>query len=256
MSAPSTRASSTPDPEAVYLYGLVRDPDEAMPDAIEGLDGVRDEPVRLVPHRGLAALVSAAPGDLASGRKRDLLAHARVLEQVSAATTVLPMQFGMTLADQQAVIDELLEDDHQRWVALLARFTGYVELTVKGYHDEDAMLRHVAASDPEVRRQRERPGGSVADRMRLGEAVANALERHRRTDVDMVLERLAPLSEKMRENPAVHEAMTLNASFLVDREETVRFDREVDALGRQIGERMRLHWVGPHPPYTFVAEED
>src|SRR5919107_717299 len=89
----------------LYVYGVTR------AGAVESIStrGVNAEggAVRLLAAGDLAALVSDVPDGELTGTKDDVLAHSRVLEEVVATATVLPMRFGVVM-DEDAVRADLL----------------------------------------------------------------------------------------------------------------------------------------------------
>lgn len=237
-------------PSAVYVYGVVR------AEAADGLDllGVGDPPGRIeaLRHQRLAALVSRVDTSVREATREDLMAHARTLEAAGERMAVLPMRFGMTLPTAEAVIDELLAPHHDRWDALLDEFADVVEVRVKAFQDQEALLRQLVADDPQIRSLRGRQ--EMSDRVRLGELVASALERRRQADAAWLLERLRPLSKASRDLDPALGGMVLDTAFLVSRDDVRAFDREVAAASEEAADRLRLRCLGPQPPYTFVAE--
>ena len=98
-----------------------------------GLDG---SPLRTVVESDLAAFVSdAPPGDVATTRDR-LLTHARVLEELSAERTVLPMRFGVVAPSEHALRDDVLRPRRKLFAKLLDRLDGAVEIDVRILYDE------------------------------------------------------------------------------------------------------------------------
>ena len=68
----------------------------------------------------------------------------------------------------------------------------------------------------------------------------------------MVLDRLAPLSRAVAENDAAGAHEVLHAAFLVERDAWSQFDDAVGTLRQEQEERMRIRYVGPQPPYSFL----
>lgn len=240
----------------VHVYGVTA-ADAAHPP----LEGRQDAQVRLVRDNGLAAIVSDVDADAPAGRK-DLLAHAHVLEWFAGQGNVLPMRFGVVMPSDDAVREELLEDDRDSLSDLLATFDGLIQLTVQAFHHEDAALREVLRRHPRLRQARDQlrafPEGSVPEReMELGQAVADALEDLKEDDRNLILDRLAGLARAVSSNDVsgIHEVA--NVAFLVERAGRESFDEAVGALGRALDDRLRLRYVGPQPPYSFLeaAEE-
>lgn len=238
-------------PTGLYVYGVVHGD---HPCELSGLTGVGGQTGVL--HRiqvgSLAAVVSPAPPDLRA-RRRDLVAHQRVLVELHGQGGVLPMRFGVVSPDEEILRGDLSRGAN-RYHALLRDLSGRVELNVKVLPDEEQMLREVARNEPVVRRLREGDVGSYHSRLALGEAVASALRERQHADAHQVLETLGPLAVRTAVGPQTTDTV-LNAGFLVDQGDTETFTSAVETLGRQMGSRVLLRCTGPLPPYSFVPDE-
>ena len=252
-----TPAASTEAPAgtATYVYGVVEAENVPGVDA----DGVAGARVEAVSEGGIAALVSRLPPGQLRVRRRDLFAHFGVVEQIFAETTVVPCAFGMVLPSEEAVRREFLEARGDELRALLDRFAGFVQLNVRAYYDEDAVLREIVAADPEVARLREQVrvlgDAGYHARIALGERVAAAVDVRREHDGRALLERLAKrASEVAVDEPGGQEV--LKASFLVSRKRLSKLDDELDAVARAEAPRLRIDSLGPLPPSAFVSLRD
>ena len=237
---------------AVHLYGVTTADAPRPPE----LKGRRDEPIRLVSDDELAVIVSDVDAVASAGRS-DLLAHAHVLEAYVEHATVIPMQFGVVLPHDDVVREQLLEDDREQLLMLLELFDGQVQLTVQGVHHEEPALREVLRRSPALMSERERLRGLPEDldqehQLRLGQAVEAALLELQAEDREMILDRLAPMALAVADNdtPGAHEV--INAAFLVERDSRETFDVAVGELRRDVEARIRLRYVGPQPPYSFL----
>lgn len=241
-------------PALVYVYGVMAG-DEPLP-ATDGIDG---QQVRVVSEDGLGAIVSdiqqASP---ALGREA-LTAHSRVLEWLVESQTVLPMRFGVVMAGDRAVRDDLLRAHHDVLLGQLERLNGRVELTLRATYEEAPLMREILSTEPQIRQiqaaAKRTGGGTYLERIRLGEMIAEAVEARRRRDAEEILARLAPLAEDYQLSEPRHERMALSASFLIARDDITAFDAAVDDVGRQQQDRMRLRYTGPLPPHSFVSLE-
>ena len=151
----------------VHVYGVV--PASATPELAE-------QGLRLIAHRDVAALVSEA--DRAGLRAASVLrAYWRVLEQAAAVTTVLPVRFGTVMTGDQAVVTEFLEPAHYELAERLTEMAGKVQLTVKGFYEQDALMTGVVERSPTIARLREQVRGlpeaaGYYTRIELGQLVA------------------------------------------------------------------------------------
>jgi hypothetical protein len=238
---------------SVYVYGvLAHDQASALPIA-----GVAGSTVRAVRHSKLAALVSDVDGGpLAAAR--EMRAHWRVLEEAAGnTTTVLPVRFGTVMESEAAVRERLLEPNEERLAGLLEELSGRVQLSLKSHYDEDRLLREVVDSSPDIVAQRERvrarPGDAgYYDRIRLGELVAAGVGRRKQADARLAIDRLERLAVAVREEAPASPDTGFHLAFLVERDRIDEFSAAVGELAKEIGERMRLRYLGPLPPYSFA----
>jgi len=239
----------------VYVYGVLPGADAPKVSA----DGVEQAHVRTVEHAGLAALVSTLEGDeLAAAR--EVRAHWRVLEDASKSATVLPVRFGTVLEGDRAVRDLLLEPNAERLTEMLDELAGRVQLNVRGDYDEARLLREVVRTSPQVAALRDRVSkvsdtAGYYDRIRLGELVAAQIAARREQDASLAMARLEPFAVSARAEEVSSQNGAFKLAFLVESGEMDTFGEAVGLLREDLGERVRLTYVGPLPPYTF-AEPD
>jgi hypothetical protein len=238
-----------------YVYGVVRG-DGSTP-AVKGIAGA---PLELVAAGDVAALTSVAPGEYLEAGREDLLTHSRVLEAALEQATVLPMRFGVIVPDDETLRERLLDGHREELLAQLAEMDGKVEFALKGVYDEEAILRELVAGDREISDLRDAIAGkseaaTYYERIRLGELVAAAFAARQEHDAAVVVEELQPCAVAVRVGEPMHERMAVNASFLVERAGTPRFDRAVDEIGRREAGRIRFRVTGPLPPHSFVELE-
>jgi len=232
----------TPSRVASYAYGVTRS--DIAPSVGAGVAGAD---VRLVRHRGLAALVSDVPSEGVRARRRDLLAHSDVLQTAFAAGTVLPLRFGSVFVDDEAVADELLGARHDALEHLLQELEGAAELSVRASYVEQAVLAETVREDARVARLR-----AASRNVELGEAVAAALAAKRDRDTAAIVAAVEPFArdlviEELREPYEV-----MRASFLVDQGQLSAFDRAIEAVARERAGVVVVRCVGPLPPHSFV----
>jgi hypothetical protein len=215
--------------------------------------GLCDAAVLEVEHGELSALVSELPSADVRARRRDLLRHAEVLQKAFDRRTIVPLEFGTLFASEDDVVAELLEARYEDLVALLQRLDGLVELTVRGFYDEDGVLGAIVRDDPEVAALRGASG--QAQQVRLGESVAAALARRRNRDGNEIVAALSSLARKAFVEERVAELEVVRAAFLVERSDVTDFDARAEELAQQFGGVIRFKLTGPLPPHHFVSEQ-
>lgn len=227
-------------------------------EVLERLSGVDEAPLRLVEVGEVAAVVSTAGLDRTGSARADLMAYSTVLEQLTAAGPVAPVQFGSLLLDDVAVAEELLAPDADRLTEVLADLEGRCQLNLSASYVEEVVLGEVVAADPEVRRLRERTRGlpedqAYADRVRLGELVARAVEQRREQDADMVLDEVLPHVAAYSLRPAGGLDRVLDAALLVEQDRRAALEEHLETLAEAWHDRLRLRLVGPVAAYDFVG---
>jgi Gas vesicle synthesis protein GvpL/GvpF len=239
---------------AAYVYGIVA-AQTRTPADLTGIDGQSCQVTG--PCGAIAGLISPMPAERPIGTAEDLRTHARVIEAVARSSAILPMQFGAVMADQDAVQAELLEPYHDEFAGRLARLRGCDQFTVKGKYEGDIALREVVTEEPDIRQLSERMRGrdelaSRGGNIRLGELVAQALERKRRADTEVMAEALAAHAAAVAERPSGAPDVAADMAFLVPRQRQRGFEQAAEELAQHWQGRVRLRLVGPLPPYDFT----
>jgi len=233
---------------AVYVYGIVRARDA------HGAD------VDVVEHGELAALVGRL-GDGESRLRRDtILAHANVLQSAFERGPVLPMRLGTAMPDADTVVRELLAPQADVLAQRLDGLDGRAEMQVKAIYSEEPLLRSILDADPALSRAVARSRGLPAaathfDQIRIGEAIANAVEARQAADGTALMSALRPLAIAVSVSAPHHERAVINAAFLVDSDELPRFDATVEQLSEGHSPEIEFKLIGPLPAYSFTDRD-
>lgn len=257
MTAATEHMHQMPDEDelaGLYVYAVVANDPRRVPDALAGLDG---SPVELVGHGDVAAVVGAISLDRPPGRRADLMAHSEVLDALDAAGPVVPVQFGSVVPDRAAVVADVLDPEAARWAELLEALAGKRQFNLRATYNEAAVLQEVVAENPEVAALRERTRDLPEDlghaqRVRLGELVARAVESKREADTAMVMDLVLPHVVSYAPRAGTGVDHLLDVAFLVDDERRATFEDTLESVAEALHERIRLRLVGPVPPYDFV----
>ena len=219
--------------------------------------GGRDK-VRLVTYDDLAAVVSDAPRDDYAVTRENLLAHQRVIMQAMTRSDVLPVAFGTAADSDQQVQEQLLRGAADELHRALEAVRGCIELELKVLWIEERLFADIMAENDDIRALRDSladqpPEATQYERIQLGERVAAAIQRKSEAEAAALLDALEPLAVETRVNENQTDMMLLNAAFLVDKTQEQAFDAQVQALGAAQAGRLIFQYVGPLPPYNFVA---
>ncbi|MER7812241.1 GvpL/GvpF family gas vesicle protein [Streptomyces sp900116325] len=234
-----------------YLYAITKSDHPLHLDTLKGV-GEPAVPLRSVAFKTLAAVVSDAPEGLRA-KRRDVLAHQGVLEQLLTEGAALPMRFGVVGPSDDAVLAALREQ-HDPYARRLEELDCCIEYNLKASRDEDDLLREILSGSERIRELNELTrNGSAAheDRMALGELIAGEVSAREEEANRALTSRLA--ASALRVSPAdPPKGSFLNVSFLLKRDDAPAFSEAVHGEAERLGDAYHLRLNGPLPPYSFV----
>jgi hypothetical protein len=223
----------------LYLYGITR-PREVP-------QRFRDQGISLVTADGRAAVVSELDEGPVEATRRNLLAHADVVEELHEHAVVLPARFGYVLESHEDACELLALPEIEQ---LLDRHEKTCELTLKGTYEEAVFAEVGAQLEPLRNAYRAAP--SVDAGIALGEAVGQGLAERRARDVSVVLDALGPLVLDLVQGEPAGELAAFDLALLVERAGVEPVERRVEELATQLSPPLHFKLVGPLPPYSFV----
>jgi hypothetical protein len=161
------------------------------------------------------------------------------------------------IGSEDLVREDLLVRHAPELTDLLRKLDGHVQMTVRAFYAEDALLREVAENDPEIVRLTAAIRGlseleSRQERIELGRLVAERVTARREQDEQALLDGLSPLATEVRVDPPGSERVALNAQLLVRRDRRSALDDAVGVLGAALQGHLALRYLGPLAPYSFA----
>lgn len=259
-------ADSTSAGTATYVYAVMRDLSTPRLGDIEGID---DQPVRIVDHAGLAALVSTVAldefGEEALHRNLEDLgwlettarAHHRVVEAAGSVAATAPLRLA-TVYHGDDRVRALLSEQQEAFTTALARVEGKTEWGVKVYADPE-----IFAEDPAPEPSASSASGPGAAYLQRRRSQRRSREDAGRAATARAEEIHAALSEQAaatRRHPPQDQRLTghagwmiLNGAYLVDDEAAAEFRGRVAEFGEERGIDVDL--TGPWVPYSFASPD-
>jgi hypothetical protein len=223
----------------LYLYGITRPREVPQRLAEQGISLVTEE--------GRAAVVSGLEDGPVEATRRNLLAHADVVEQLHEDAVVLPARFGYMLESREEALELLALPEIEQ---LLERHKATCELTLKGAYDESVLAEVGARLQP--LRDAYRADPSMDAGIALGEAVGQGLAERRARDEQLVLDALdGKVLDVVVAAPA-GELAAFDLALLVERDGVQPVEAVVEKLSATLSPPLRFKLVGPLPPYSFV----
>lgn len=244
--------------EKRWIYGVV--PAGAELDELASREGLPE--VWSIELGDIAALVGEFSVEKDEQIAQQALWHAQVLEAAVRDAPVVPVAAGTVVeGGDGAVSEELLEQHRDAFAQYLQAVEPYVQMTLKVSYEQDAVLREIVDSDPEIARLRESIHGrdeveSRGDRVRLGELVSVAVERLREHEAELILSRLTEAASRVAKDEPEEDFMVLNASLLVARGRLDEFEAAVEEIAEEGLARMHFVLLGPMPAYSFLDTQE
>ena len=246
---------------ATYLYAIIPTGDEVIFD-VAGLDDDHDE-VYTVPHRDIAAVVSASPLADYRGLKRNeavryLVAHQRVIETVMQAFPLLPVSFGTVLPDE-ARVRRLLAQGDPLFRPALERFADRVQMEVVVLWDLQKVFHEIGQEECIVQLKAQvegrPPEDTTVERVAIGQMVHAVLEERRHALQSHLIPPLQEVALDLVTNPLMDDHMVANVALLLDEAGREALDRRLEALDEEFEGQLQFRCVGPLPPYSFTTVE-
>ncbi|MCG2770025.1 MAG: GvpL/GvpF family gas vesicle protein [Anaerolineae bacterium] len=253
-------SASSDDERMIYLYCLTRSHDETplnLP--VRGI-GERGDEVYSVPFLDLAFAVSNSPQDEYETSRANTMSHQLVCEEVmKEGDPVVPARFGTIARPTKSTAEEkikaLLKRRYGELHEILREMEQKDEQGLKVFWRKERLFQDIVRENREICLMRNRLAAhphSHYDRIELGTLIEEAIEAKRDVDAQKLALALSPLAERYETNKVLMDMMVLNAAFLVHRSRIEEFDHKVNELDEKYGERMKLNYVGPVPPFNFV----
>ncbi len=243
----------------IYLYGILPllEGQETLLDVqFDQAKGLDKQPIQMRTIDRFGVLYSEAQQGRYLASRKNLLGHERVLETAMKAgfRNVLPLRFGLTVADWAMVKSQLLTPHGTQMEALFAKLEGYREVSVKVFWDPDAELQQLMVEDTDLAAQRDRLAGqnlNMEQVIRIGQSIEQAAVARKEALLDVFRKTLSPLSIEQVENDTLTDAMIYNAAFLIPWDSEVVFADVVDSIDMRYPDRFKIRYNNFTAPYNF-----
>ncbi|GFG53265.1 gas vesicle protein GvpFL [Mycolicibacterium agri] len=251
--------------EGVWAYAVVGGEDAGP--RIAGLHGVAGEPVRVVWHADIAAVVGTVGldqfGEDALRRNLEDLdwlaatarAHDAVISAIARFGPVVPMRMATVYLDDTRVA-HLLQTRRDDFAAALRHVTGRAELGVKAYADPEI----VAGAQESVPAGEKLSGTAYLMRRRRALTAREDAFRVASQHAERIHAELLAHAVDGKRKPASDRALSgrsdwtvLNGTYLVNVDDIDSFTEVADALDRDIP-GIDVEVTGPWPPYSFAGD--
>jgi hypothetical protein len=190
--------------------------------------------------------------------RKNVHAHTVIQDELLKSYTLLPMGFGM-IANSKDDVLMLLEKNYQGLINELKRLAGKVEVELKVFWDQEAMVKEIQGGHEELTRLKAKinaaPSPIEAQRLLVeaGKLVERIALDWKAKYADRVYSILKGLSIDARLNNPLGVKNILNASFLIEKTKEADFQKEVYKLDSQYQGKVNFKYMGPLAPYNFIS---
>ncbi len=245
-----------------YIYGIINSGHEES----FGYIGISAcEEVYAFPHNGISAVVSDSEIIDYGRMRRDSLAmllfrHQKVIERIMGLNyTVIPLKLG-TFAQGEGELKDILWKTYGFIKGVLEIMSDKIEIEVSAvWSDFKAVIKELG----EVGEIKEARDGllrnpksvTVDDQMRVGFMLKKALDEKRQNYTLHIQDALKAISQGFKAHDLADDKVVANLSFLVDKGVRGGFEKRVELLNAEFGEKLNFKCVAPLPPYSFYMLE-
>ncbi len=244
--------------DELYIYAILKAPVDGMDGTLSALGGVTLGAPRTLDLAGHTVVAGSHDGSEILQTRRRMLAHTKVLEAAMALAPLLPMRFGHVVRGTDA-LEGLIAAHGDAIDATFGRLRDDVEVGLRISFPRAAALDALLESDSVLKHARNRLSGRGADahfeRIELGRAVAEQLDRRRGVAQRALVKAIAPSCSAYVLKAPEEDVEILRLECLVEpaqiehiagiAEDAARSTRFADA-------DPQVKVVGPVPPYHFV----
>lgn len=238
---------------SIYIYGYTL---ADAPHNLEDLKGVDDRDLFLVTVGDVSAIVSAYDYERLMVKGKDIFAHQNVLQTLMADSSLIPLQFGLTLKNLVDVESVLLRNQDVIREQLY-RLYRKVEMELKLRLDTDDVMEYILMKYPHMRSEKGKMVGTrlvgfLGDRLRKCEKFEKLLEKEKSIFASQIVDTIGPWCAEMKESRAIkteRDVATFNC--LVNRERLKVFEKSIREAGEHFKGELSFSFNGPWAPQNF-----
>jgi hypothetical protein len=234
-----------------YLYGFTHR--QFQPQA--ELRGLAGAPVRVLPFKDLAAVVSGHPVQRLMPLRRNLEPHHRIVRHISNEASLVPAAFGHISESEEDILG-VLQHNYESIREELGRLSRKSEMGVTLSWAVPNIFEFMVRQDRELRQARDRVfrgrQPSMNEKLEVGSKFEAALARQREQLTGALLGALDSLTQDVVSTPPRAETVVCQVALLIGRDRVDEFQQQIRAAASLFDANYTLNYSGPWPPYSFV----
>ncbi|MDE1829122.1 MAG: GvpL/GvpF family gas vesicle protein [Thaumarchaeota archaeon] len=237
-----------------YLYGIV----DGMHDFHFGNTALFSKQAYAIPYKDICAIVSNVPFKDMKPDADTITSHQIVIEETRNQGTTIPVRFGIMFKSDEGV-KQMLVKSYKDLKSKLTKFKGKDEFGLKIVIDTKDLKKISVGTqnNPAIKKIKKEidssgKGTGYFLKMKMDEAVRNETYRKIEQLSGEIHSEISKTSQESCLLRSDFDQIVLNASYLIDKEQTSKFHAKIDTLrGRYRQEGLMFHLSGPWAPYSF-----
>lgn len=214
-----------------------------------------DRQLYTIHYLDIAMVAAKVPLKIYPPKKEYVLAHEKVVSDIMKQYTVIPMSFGNVFQSEDDIL-VLLKKLYPQFTMIFPRIANKIEVGLKVIGKKEWLEEEIKNDSQVLKLTKEVAGktydASFYDRIKLGELAGQFFAMKRQLLAEQIYEPLAQLAAEANLNETVSERLLLNAAFLIDKGDELRFDERVNELYEKWKDYAVFKYSGPWPPYNFI----
>jgi ribosomal protein L14E/L6E/L27E len=247
--------------KGIYLYAIV--PNSYSEEMFKSIENIG---IYLIPYKNLFAIASDRDEHKIEQLDRQELGHLLVDHQKKIEyfqkvgfSMLLPMQMG-TFSQSKAEVCTILQNGYDLILASLQKINNLTEFNVAAVWADFSKTLGMVAAHPEISAMRdkliektEKP--TEMEQVAIGIKVQEELINKNSQVALNIVDSLASICIDKRTHDTMNDEMVLNSAFLIEKNNTEKFEETINQLDKDYNETLNFKLIGPLPCYSFYTIE-
>jgi hypothetical protein len=246
----------------IYIYGIINS-NNAF-NLFASNNSYKKESVYQVSYHDVSAVVSNSEIIEYAYSSKDTLAkllvwHQEVIEKImDLKYTIIPVRLG-TFAADEAEVKNILSKGYSLIKDVMEKTRDKIETDIVAtWTDFNSTLKEIGEEE-EIKILKEKilnnPTVTVDDQMEIGVMIKKALDKKRDNYAAEIQDFLSNYCMSCKVHALMDDKMVINEAFLINKLQQKDFDRKIEEINIEFGEKLNFRCIGPLPSYSFYTLE-
>lgn len=246
----------------IYIYGII-DFNSSL-HLFTPNNSYKKESVYTISYQDVSAVVSNSEIIEYAYSSKDTLAkllvwHQEVIEKImDLKYTIIPVRLG-TFALDEAEVKDILSKGYSLIKDVMEKTRDKIETDIVAtWTDFNSTLKEIGEEE-EIKKLKEKilnnPAVTVDDQMEIGVMIKKALDKKRENYAAEIQAFLSNYCTSCKVHALMDDKMVINEAFLINKLQQKDFDRKIEEINIEFGEKLNFRCIGPLPSYSFYTLE-